>query len=86
MTESLYVPGQLANTERVLVDIGTGYFLEKVWGPGGEGGDAGTYTPSFPMSERGGGQGGSHAAARQAHRHHQADAGGAAGKVRDTAR
>jgi hypothetical protein len=30
LSESLYVPGKMANTERVLVDIGTGYYIEKV--------------------------------------------------------
>lgn len=30
MTESLYVTGQVANTERVMVDIGTGYYIETV--------------------------------------------------------
>jgi len=29
MTASMYVPGTLANVETVLVDIGTGYFVEK---------------------------------------------------------
>ncbi|KAL8990593.1 MAG: hypothetical protein Q9177_000786 [Variospora cf. flavescens] len=29
LTPSLYVPGKLASTETVLVDIGTGFFLEK---------------------------------------------------------
>ncbi|KAI8464226.1 MAG: hypothetical protein J3K34DRAFT_526379 [Monoraphidium minutum] len=28
LTESLYVPGKLADTERVLVDVGTGYFVQ----------------------------------------------------------
>ena len=28
LTQSLYVPGELADTEHVLVDIGTGYFVE----------------------------------------------------------
>ena len=28
LTQSLYVPGELASTETVLVDIGTGYFVE----------------------------------------------------------
>lgn len=31
MTSSVYVIGQLENRETVLVDIGTGYFVEKVW-------------------------------------------------------
>lgn len=29
LTASLYVPGTLASSEKVLVDIGTGYFVEK---------------------------------------------------------
>lgn len=29
MTQSLYVPGELVDVDKVLVDIGTGYFLEK---------------------------------------------------------
>merc|ERR1712167_209401 len=29
LTQSLYVPGHLADTRKVLVDIGTGYFVEK---------------------------------------------------------
>lgn len=29
LTNSLYVPGTLADTENVLVDIGTGYYVEK---------------------------------------------------------
>ena len=29
LTTSLYVPGQLVDTSRVLLDIGTGYFLER---------------------------------------------------------
>lgn len=29
LTTSLYIPGKLKNVESVLVDIGTGYFLEK---------------------------------------------------------
>ena len=29
LTPSLYVPGQLASTETVLVDIGTGFYVEK---------------------------------------------------------
>lgn len=28
MTESLYIPGRLENVESVLVEIGTGYFVE----------------------------------------------------------
>ena len=30
LTSSLYVPGKLKTTETVIVDIGTGYFVEKV--------------------------------------------------------
>lgn len=30
LTGSLYVPGRIADPENVLVDIGTGYFVEKV--------------------------------------------------------
>ncbi|XP_074114504.1 prefoldin 5 [Cotesia typhae] len=29
LTESMYVPGRISDTENVLVDIGTGYFVEK---------------------------------------------------------
>tara|TARA_B110000444_G_scaffold252383_1_gene281630 strand:- start:788 stop:1159 length:372 start_codon:yes stop_codon:yes gene_type:complete len=29
VTESLYVPGKVGATDKVLVDIGTGYFVEK---------------------------------------------------------
>lgn len=29
LTTSLYVPGTLSDTENVLVDIGTGYYVEK---------------------------------------------------------
>ena len=29
LTSSLYVPGQLSNIESVLVEVGTGYFVEK---------------------------------------------------------
>ena len=29
LTSSLYVPGTLGSTEKVLLDIGTGYFVEK---------------------------------------------------------
>lgn len=29
LTSSLYVPGRLADTEHVLVDIGTGFYVEK---------------------------------------------------------
>lgn len=30
LTSSLYVPGKLADCENVIVDVGTGYFVEKV--------------------------------------------------------
>ena len=26
----MYVPGKLRNTEKVLIDVGTGYYIEKV--------------------------------------------------------
>ena len=29
LTSSLYVPGTLADTEKVLVDVGTGFYVEK---------------------------------------------------------
>lgn len=29
MTSSLYVPGRLASTSHVLVDVGTGFYVEK---------------------------------------------------------
>ncbi|XP_074023102.1 LOW QUALITY PROTEIN: prefoldin subunit 5 [Numenius arquata] len=29
LTSSMYVPGKLSDTERVLVDVGTGYYVEK---------------------------------------------------------
>ncbi|QIX01741.1 hypothetical protein AMS68_007258 [Peltaster fructicola] len=29
LTSSLYVPGRLADTEKVLVDVGTGFYVEK---------------------------------------------------------
>lgn len=32
LTASLYVPGKLADTENVLVDIGTGFYVEKSTG------------------------------------------------------
>lgn len=35
LTSSLYVPGRLADTEKVLVDVGTGYCVEKVRGQQG---------------------------------------------------
>lgn len=30
LTTSLYVPGKLADTENVIVDVGTGFYVEKV--------------------------------------------------------
>jgi prefoldin alpha subunit len=30
LTNSLYVPGKLSDTEHVVVDIGTGYYVKKV--------------------------------------------------------
>lgn len=30
LTNSLYVPGKLVDTEHVIVDVGTGYFVKKV--------------------------------------------------------
>jgi len=30
LTSSLYVPGKLKNAGKVLVDVGTGYYIEKV--------------------------------------------------------
>ena len=30
LTNSLYVPGKLSDTEHVIVDIGTGYYVKKV--------------------------------------------------------
>ena len=32
LTTSLYVSGALADKDRVMIDVGTGYFLEKVRG------------------------------------------------------
>ncbi len=32
LTTSLYVPGTLADPENVIVDVGTGFYVEKVWG------------------------------------------------------
>ena len=29
LTSSLYVPGKMGDTSKVLIDVGTGYFLEK---------------------------------------------------------
>lgn len=33
LTSSLYVPGKLADTDMVVVDIGTGYYVRKVSSP-----------------------------------------------------
>lgn len=33
LTNSLYVKGELSNTESVLVDVGTGFLIEKVSSP-----------------------------------------------------
>ena len=33
LTSSLYVPGRLSDTETVVVDIGTGYYVKKVRPP-----------------------------------------------------
>lgn len=33
LTNSLYVPGKLSNPEHVIVDVGTGYYVEKVSHP-----------------------------------------------------
>lgn len=30
LTSSLYVPGTLADTDNVIVDVGTGFYVEKV--------------------------------------------------------
>jgi hypothetical protein len=30
LTSSLYVPGRLLDVENVLIDIGTGYYIQKV--------------------------------------------------------
>ena len=30
LTTSLYVPGTMADTENVIVDVGTGFYVEKV--------------------------------------------------------
>ena len=30
LTASLYVPGTLADTDNVIVDVGTGFYVEKV--------------------------------------------------------
>jgi hypothetical protein len=39
LTNSLYVPGKLLDTEHVLVDVGTGYYVKKVR----------SYLPSAPV-------------------------------------
>jgi prefoldin alpha subunit len=31
LTTSLYVPGKLADSENVIVDVGTGFYVEKVY-------------------------------------------------------
>lgn len=31
LTASLYVPGTLDDADKVLVDVGTGYFIEVSW-------------------------------------------------------
>jgi prefoldin alpha subunit len=31
LTNSLYVPGKLSNPDHVIVDVGTGYFVQKVY-------------------------------------------------------
>jgi prefoldin alpha subunit len=36
LTASLYVPGTLDDSEKVLVDVGTGYFIEKTMTEGKE--------------------------------------------------
>ncbi|KAL6640912.1 hypothetical protein ACP70R_019093 [Stipagrostis hirtigluma subsp. patula] len=36
LTASLYVPGSLDDAEKVLVDVGTGYFIEKTMAQGNE--------------------------------------------------
>ena len=33
LTTSLYVPGTLADREKVIVDVGTGFYVEKVRQP-----------------------------------------------------
>ena len=33
LTTSLYVRGQLADPDRVIVDVGTGFYVEKVGSP-----------------------------------------------------
>ena len=30
LTASLYVPGRIVDTDKVIVDVGTGYYVEKV--------------------------------------------------------
>lgn len=44
----MYVPGKLSDVERVLIDIGTGYYVEKV--RAARGGRAGVWgcLPTFP--------------------------------------
>ncbi|XP_062201527.1 prefoldin subunit 5-like [Phragmites australis] len=36
LTASLYVPGSLDDAEKILVDVGTGYFIEKTMAQGKE--------------------------------------------------
>ena len=31
LTTSLYVPGSLADAENIMVDVGTGFYVEKAW-------------------------------------------------------
>jgi prefoldin alpha subunit len=31
LTSSLYVPGQVKDIEKVIIDVGTGYYVEKVF-------------------------------------------------------
>uniref|UniRef100_A0A8B9G2I9 Prefoldin subunit 5 n=1 Tax=Amazona collaria TaxID=241587 RepID=A0A8B9G2I9_9PSIT len=45
----MYVPGKLSDVERVLIDIGTGYYVEKVKG---QGGDAVGFGPSMKGREK----------------------------------
>jgi hypothetical protein len=42
LTNSLYVRGELANSDSVLVDVGTGFLVEKVCGAGCGAGRAGS--------------------------------------------
>lgn len=45
LTTSLYVPGTIADTDKVIVDVGTGFFVEKV-------GDRNPHlTPNFVVVE-----------------------------------